>query len=56
MLPQWVAFMRERQPCVYLPASGFYGRLYVGVTSNLIERENPAWNDLAAGLGLDPLS
>ena len=22
---------------------------------NLIERENPAWNDLAVGLGLDPL-
>ena len=22
---------------------------------NLIERENPAWNDLAVGFGLDPL-
>ncbi len=22
---------------------------------NLIERQNPAWNDLAAGLGLEPL-
>ncbi|WP_374943519.1 GIY-YIG nuclease family protein [Sphingomonas sp.] len=22
---------------------------------NLIERQNPAWNDLAVGLGLDPL-
>jgi len=47
-----MAFMRERRPCVYLLASKFYGRLDVGVTSNLIERENPAWNDLAVGLGL----
>jgi putative endonuclease len=23
---------------------------------NLIERENPAWNDLAVGLGLAPLT
>ena len=23
---------------------------------NLIERENPAWNDLAVGFGLDPLT
>jgi putative endonuclease len=23
---------------------------------NLIERENPAWNDLAVGLGLEPLA
>jgi putative endonuclease len=30
--------MRERQPCVYILASGFYGTLYVGVTSNLIGR------------------
>ncbi|SFP92891.1 GIY-YIG nuclease family protein [Sphingomonas rubra] len=30
--------MRERQPCVYMLASGFYGTLYVGVTSNLIGR------------------
>jgi putative endonuclease len=22
---------------------------------NLIERENPGWNDLAVGLGLEPL-
>ena len=101
--------MRERQPCVYILASGFYGRVYTGVTSNLIgriqqhrdgtfggftkrynikrlvyfevgdtmdgaiarektikkwprdwrinliERDNPAWNDLAVGFGLDPL-
>jgi len=50
-----MALMRERQPCVYLLTSKFYGRLYVGVTSNLLERENLAWNDLAVGLGLEPL-
>ncbi len=101
--------MREREPCVYMLASGFNGRLYVGVTSNLIgrimqhrdgtfdgftkrygikrlvwyeigdtmdtviaaekrmkkwprdwkknliERDNPRWDDLAVALGLDPL-
>ncbi len=100
----------ERQPCVYILASGYNGTLYVGVTSNLlariaqhragtyesftrkhrikrlvyfetyddmetaihrekqlkryhrdwkrnlIERENPAWNDLAVGFGLEPLA
>ena len=30
--------MRERQPCVYMLASGFNGTLYVGVTSNLAAR------------------
>jgi putative endonuclease len=30
--------MRQREPCVYLLASGFNGALYVGVTSNLIGR------------------
>ena len=97
--------MRDRQPCVYIVASGHNGTLYVGVTSdlparltqhragttggftkryaidrlvyyeaaetmeaaigrekqlkryrrewkrNLIERENPEWNDLAAVVG-----
>ncbi|MDO6415762.1 GIY-YIG nuclease family protein [Sphingomonas sp. BIUV-7] len=101
--------MRERQPCVYILASGFNGTLYVGVTSNLlarivqhragtfdsftkrhrinrlvwfdtvptmidaiahekrvkkwvrdwkknlIERDNPHWDDLAVALGLEPL-
>ncbi|MGP7796684.1 GIY-YIG nuclease family protein [Sphingomonas sp. CLY1604] len=28
----------ERQPCVYILASGRHGTLYVGVTSNLIGR------------------
>ncbi|MDB5710601.1 MAG: endonuclease [Sphingomonas bacterium] len=38
--PQCGSFgrMREREPCVYLLASGFNGALYVGVTSNLIGR------------------
>ncbi|HEX8486720.1 GIY-YIG nuclease family protein [Sphingomonas sp.] len=102
--------MRERTPCVYILATGYYGTLYTGVTSNLvgrimqhrahafdgytkkygiirlvyyevadtmdvairrekqlkryrrewkrnlIERQNPMWNDLAVGLGLDPLT
>lgn len=30
--------MRERQPCVYILASGERGTLYVGVTSNLVKR------------------
>ena len=48
--------MRERQPCVCIMASAFNGTLYTGVTSNLIERDNPHWLDLAIGLGLEPLS
>ena len=30
--------MIERQPCVYILASGRHGTLYVGVTSNLLGR------------------
>lgn len=30
--------VRERQPCVYMLASGLNGTLYIGVTSNLIGR------------------
>jgi len=30
--------MRERQPCIYILASDFYGTLYVGATSNLVGR------------------
>jgi putative endonuclease len=101
--------MRERDPCVYIMASGFNGTLYIGVTSNLtgrvmqhrdgafegftkrygvkrlvwfdttdtmeaaitaekrikkwrrdfkknlVERDNPRWDDLAVRLGLPPL-
>ena len=28
----------DRAPCVYLLASSFHGRLYTGVTSNLLQR------------------
>ena len=99
----------SKQPCVYILASGHYGTLYIGVTSdliarlyqhrtgavpgftsrygvhrlvryelfadmptaiarekqlkawhrdwkiNLIESDNPMWDDLAVGLGLEPL-
>ncbi|WP_419808969.1 GIY-YIG nuclease family protein [Sphingomonas sp.] len=30
--------MRERQPCVYILASGRHGTLYIGVTSDLLAR------------------
>jgi len=30
--------MRERQPCVYILASGKNGTIYTGVTSNLLAR------------------
>jgi len=100
----------ERNPCAYILASGPYGTLYIGVTSNLLARmwqhreeavkgftqryhvhllahfemfgdmeraiarekqlkrwhrqwkinlinaENPEWQDLAVGLGLPPLA
>jgi putative endonuclease len=29
---------REREPCVYILASGYHGTLYTGVTSDLIAR------------------
>ncbi len=29
---------RDKQPCVYILASGHYGTLYVGVTSDLLGR------------------
>ena len=32
------AMREERHPCVYILASGRYGTLYVGVTSNLLQR------------------
>jgi len=39
----------EKQPCVYLLASGRNGTLYVGVTSNLIKRVYEHRNELADG-------
>ena len=40
---------QERQPCVYLLASGHYGTLYIGVTSNLIGRLWQHRNDALPG-------
>jgi putative endonuclease len=28
----------ERNPCVYLLSNGYYGAIYIGVTSNLLKR------------------
>ena len=28
----------EREPAVYIVASGFHGTIYIGVTSNLLQR------------------
>jgi putative endonuclease len=39
----------ERRPCVYILASGRYGTLYIGVTSNLIARMWQHRNDVLAG-------
>ena len=32
------AMRQERNPCVYILANGHYGALYIGVTSNLLQR------------------
>nr|WP_166178891.1 GIY-YIG nuclease family protein [Altererythrobacter segetis] len=29
---------QERDPCVYLLSNGYYGAIYIGVTSNLLQR------------------
>ena len=39
----------EKQPAVYILASGYNGTLYIGVTSNLIQRIWQHKNDLAEG-------
>jgi putative endonuclease len=39
----------EKQPCVYILASGVNGTLYVGVTSNLFARIYQHRNKLVAG-------
>ncbi|MDQ6971099.1 MAG: GIY-YIG nuclease family protein [Mariprofundaceae bacterium] len=41
--------MSKNQPAVYLMASKRNGTLYVGVTSNLVERVWQHKNDLAEG-------
>ena len=39
----------EKQPCVYMLASGKNGTLYIGVTSDLIKRVWQHKNDFVAG-------
>jgi len=39
----------EKHPCVYILASRCFGTLYVGVTSNLIQRIWQHRNDLVEG-------
>ena len=39
----------EKQPAVYILASRYNGTLYIGVTSNLIQRIWQHQNDLAEG-------
>ena len=39
----------EKHPCVYILASHRIGTLYVGVTSNLIQRVYQHRNDLVVG-------
>jgi putative endonuclease len=39
----------ERNPCVYLLASGFHGTLYTGVTSNLLGRVWQHRNEVTGG-------
>ena len=41
--------MREKLPCVYLLASRMRGTLYVGVTSNLVQRVWQHRNDVVDG-------
>ncbi len=40
---------QERQPCVYILASGHYGTLYIGVTSGLVARMWQHRNDAVPG-------
>ena len=41
--------MRERLPCVYILASGQRGTLYIGVTSDLIQRVWQHKHNLSGG-------
>ncbi|MBP3985183.1 GIY-YIG nuclease family protein [Pseudoxanthomonas helianthi] len=38
-----------KEPCVYILASGYHGTLYIGVTSDLIQRIWQHKNDLVSG-------
>lgn len=39
----------DRQPCVYILSSGRHGTLYIGVTSNLMQRLHQHRNDALPG-------
>ena len=41
--------MRERQPCVYILASGRNGTIYIGVTSDLVARLHQHRNSTVRG-------
>ncbi len=41
--------MKTKQPCVYILASQRNGTLYIGVTSNLVQRVWQHKNDLVGG-------
>jgi len=43
----------ERQPAVYILASGRHGTLYIGVTSNLLQRTHQHREDLIPGFTSD---
>ncbi len=45
--------MREKEPCVYILASGERGTLYIGVTSNLVKRVWEHKSHAIAGFTLD---
>ena len=45
--------MRERQPCVYIMASRRHGTLYIGVTSNLVQRVHQHREGLIPGFTRD---
>ncbi|MFB8006610.1 GIY-YIG nuclease family protein [Nocardia sp. NPDC056000] len=49
VLPVTLTYMRSRQPCVYILASGRFGTLYTGVTSDLAGRVWQHRNDETDG-------
>jgi putative endonuclease len=47
--PLALRLMIERQPCVYILASGRHGTVYIGVTSNLMARLHQHRNGMIPG-------
>jgi len=45
--------VREKEPCVYIMASGQRGTLYVGITSNLLKRVWEHKNNVVGGFTND---